>query len=127
MEKRTRVALYGSSLFMAGLAVSLKEKPGLEVIHSQPGAPDACQHLSEPGFRVIILDINEPPPDLVLSLFQKHPELCLLALDPAGDRLLALSGETSQPLTTNELLQVIESHADGLGKEKETLANQTTT
>ncbi|MBI5839192.1 MAG: hypothetical protein HZB19_03745 [Chloroflexi bacterium] len=108
MEKYIRVALYGSSLLMAGLAVSLKEKPGLEVVHIHPGAPDACQRLNEPGFRVIILDINEPPTDLVLSLFQKHPELSLLALDPAGDRLLALTGETSQPLTIDDLLQVIQ-------------------
>jgi len=114
MGKRIRVVLYGSSLFMAGLAVSLKEKPGLEVIHIQPSAPDVRQLLNEPGLSVILFDLNEPPPDLALALFQKHPELSLLALDPAGDRLFTLSSEPSRLLTIDDLLQVIESHAGGL-------------
>ena len=114
MEKRIQVALYGSSLFMAGLAASLKEKPGLEVIHIRPDALNVRQLVNEPGLCVILFDLNEPPTDLVLALFQKHPELGLLALDPAGDRLFTLSSEPSRLLTIDDLLQVIESHARGL-------------
>ena len=113
MEKPIRVALYGDSLFMLGIAKSLKEVPGLEVIHVQPGAPEAGPSSEGLGASLLAFDIHETPPELMLALFKDAPHLRLLALDPEGDRLVVLSSQASGARTVGDLVQVIRRHGDG--------------
>ena len=113
MEKPVRIILYGSSLFLHGIARSLEAAPGLEVIHVQPGVPEACLPDDVSGACLMIFDIHEAPPELMLALFKEIPHLSLLALDPESDRLLVLSSQMSDARTTGDLMEVIRSYGDG--------------
>ena len=112
MEKKIRVALYGSSLFLSGIERSLRAEPGLEVVHIQPDAPDECLHREVTGASLLAFDVHEASPELMLALFKETPDLALLALDPESDRLLVLSGRVSGARTIGDLVQIIRGHGE---------------
>jgi hypothetical protein len=110
VEKSIRVALYGDSLFLHGIAKSLEAAPWLEVVHIQPGAPEAPPPVEALGASLLIFDIHEASPELMLRLFKETPHLSLLALDPEGDRLMVLSSQASGARTIEDLMEVIQRH-----------------
>ena len=112
MEKRFRVILYGDSLFLHGIARSLEGEPCLEVVRIQPGTPEAPPPGEALGASLLIFDIHEASPELILTLFEKTPHLSLLALDPEGDRLIVLSGQASGARTIEDLMEVIQRHGE---------------
>ena len=112
MEKQIRVALYGSSLFIFGIARSLESAPWLEVVHIQPDPSDPCLSREVLGASLLAFDVHEASPELMLALFKETPHLALLALDPESDRLLVLSGQVSGARTIGDLVQVIRGHGE---------------
>ena len=110
MEKRIRVVLYGDSLFLHGIARSLEGEPCLEVVCIQPGTPEALPPAAALGASLLVFDIHEASPELILALFKKTPHLSLLALDPEDDRLIVLSGQASGARTIEDLMEVIQRH-----------------
>jgi hypothetical protein len=112
VEKRIRVVLYGDSLFLHGIAGSLEGEPCLEVVRIQPGAPEALPTAAALDASLLVFDIHEASPELILTLFKKTPHLSLLALDPEGDRLMVLSGQASGARTIEDLMEVIQRHGE---------------
>jgi hypothetical protein len=112
VEKRIRVALYGDSLFLHGIARSLEGEPCLEVVRIQPGTPEALSPAAALDASLLVFDIHEASPELILTLFKKTPHLSLLALDPEGDRLMVLSGQASGARTIEDLMEVIQRHGE---------------
>lgn len=107
MENKIRVALYGQSLFLQGIAKSLKAAPWLEVVQVLPDTAGAS--LSEEAWDASLLafDIHETLPGLMLALFKGTPNLILLALDPESDRLMVLSSQQERAVAVVDLLKVI--------------------
>ena len=110
MEKQIRVAFYGNSLFLHGIASSLEAAPWLEVVHIQPDESDAYPSLEGLDASLLAFDIQETPPELVLALFKETPNLTLLELDPEGDQLTVLSSQMSGARTTGDLIEVIRKY-----------------
>jgi len=65
-------------------------------------------------FRVDFLTKNVRTPDIVLGIVG----LVLVGVDLRTAKVLVLSGQTCHVLTTDDLLQVIDSHVDGQEKEE---------
>ena len=107
VENKIRVALYGHSLFLQGIAKSLEAAPWLEVVRVLPDTVDAS--LSEEAWDASMLafDIRETLPRLMLALFKGAPNLILLALDPESDRLMVLSSQQERAVAVADLLKVI--------------------
>jgi DNA-binding NarL/FixJ family response regulator len=104
---KIRVAVCGSSLYMAGLAASLQVHPDVEVLRI-PANPTALLHgLDELAPAVVAFDLDEMPGDVAISLLRDRPELVLIGVDPSSDRMLLLSGRQEQPVSAAELLQAI--------------------
>ena len=110
MEHPIRVALYGDSLFLCGIATSLQRVPELEVVCIQGEAPDACLLNEISGVSLLAFDIHEASPELMLALFKGTSQMSLLALDPEGDRLMVLSSCASDARTIGDLMEVIRIH-----------------
>jgi hypothetical protein len=102
-----RVAVCGSSLYMAGLAASLQANPDVDVLRIPANPAALSQGLDELAPAVVAFDLGEMPGDLVLSLLRDRPELTLVGVDPSSDRMLLLSGREEQPVSAAELLQAI--------------------
>lgn len=107
MADTTRVVLYGSSLYVAGLAASLKTHPSLDVIHTPSGSPafEQCRQAQAPA--VLIFDLGEMPADLVLLQLRACPGLMLIGVDAASEDILLLSGQRTRAMTMNDLAQLI--------------------
>jgi hypothetical protein len=108
-DSRQNVLLYGDSLVLAGMQASLKTYPSLKVmcLNAQPGADAQALCALDPA--VIIFDLAAVTPDFPFALLREQPHLLLIGIDPAGDKLLVLSGQQAHSFTTNDLLQVIET------------------
>jgi hypothetical protein len=102
-----RVVLYGSSLYMAGLAASLKTNPSLNVIHIHAGSPafEHCRQAQVPA--AFVFDLGEMSADLALSQLRACPGLMLIGVDAASEDILVLSGQRARALTMNDLAQLI--------------------
>jgi hypothetical protein len=105
--KKTRVAVYGRSLSMAGIAASLRAAPALEVITLDPDVLTALQQINEFIATVIVFDRDAVPSDLVISLLREQPGLQLIGVDPSSNQLLVLSSHPAQALSVAELIEVI--------------------
>ncbi len=116
MVEKKRVAVYGSSLYMAGIAASLRADQGLKVLRILPGGPDDLRLLEEFAPEAIAFDVGEPVPGPVLAVLSKTPGLLLIGVDPAGDKMLLLSGRNGEALCVADLVRVIrEDFPEGNG------------
>ncbi len=110
---RTRVVVYGSSVHMAGIAVSLKADQNLEVVCVDPHSPSARRSLSELSPAAIAFDLIDPPPSLDVGLLHEHPGLLLIGVDPNSNELLVLSSQQKRAVAVVDLLKVIQREEDG--------------
>jgi len=117
MEKRRTVVLYGNSLLIAGVEVSLRDQPGLDVVRIDATLPNVVQRLGALHPDVIIFDLTTPPSTLQLpssnfhpppSLLHEHPGIALIGLDLNSNKALVLSGQEHTVLAANDLAQVIQ-------------------
>ncbi len=93
---------------MAGIAVSLKADPSLEVVCIDPHSPTARQSLSELNPAAIAFDMVDPPPNLDVALLHEQPGLLLIGVDPSSNELLILSGRPQQAMSVSDLIAVID-------------------
>ncbi len=107
MEKRRRVAVYGSSLNMAGIVASLKADATLEVLCVNLDSPDARQSLDENDFAAILFDLSDPPLRLGFTLLRDRLGLLLIGVDPSTNEMLVLSSQPAQALSMADLVSVI--------------------
>ena len=111
------VILYGNSLAVPSVGASLRECDGMHVLPVSTGLPDAVSKLIELQPDVVIFDLAATQPNFAVALLRTRPGLLLVGVDLNSDKVLVLSSQTSHVLTTDDLLQVIESHTDGQQKE----------
>lgn len=107
MTHKTRVAVCGNSLYMAGLATSLRANPDVDVLRLPANPAALSQDLDELAPAAVALDLGEVPGELAFSLLRDRPQLILVGVDPSSDRMLVLSGRQEQPVSAAELLQMI--------------------
>jgi hypothetical protein len=110
LENRKRVVVYGNSLNMAGIAVSLKVDASLSVVCIDPHALTARQHLNEINPAAIAYDLADPPSELDLTLLRAWPDLLLIGVNPSSDEVLVLSGQFTRILSGRDLAGLISEH-----------------
>jgi DNA-binding NarL/FixJ family response regulator len=99
----TRVVVYGSSLYMAGIAATLQANPTLEVVRIPTNSTDFPQCLDELAPEVIVVDLGEAASGLAVALLSERPGLLLLGVDPDSDEIMVLSGQRTRVLSGSEL------------------------
>ncbi len=107
MIKPRTVAVYGNSLFIAGIQASLKIQPELQVSEIGGSDPDLTAPLAASCPDVIIFDLTSTRPLISLAFLAEHPQVLFIGLDLNSDRVLVLSGQFSKVVTTDHLLQLI--------------------
>lgn len=102
---RTRVAVYGASLYMTSLVASLTLSPSLEVVRMAPGS--AILAAGTPPPAVVVFEQTVMTGDVAVRLLRERPDLIVMAVDPSSDKVLVLSGHQEQLLSATDLVQVI--------------------
>jgi len=116
METQLKVVLIGDSLLIAGVEVSLREQPGMDVIRVDIALPDAGQRLGRLQPDVLIFDLaaSQSPfsdSNFPASILQEHPGMSLIGIDPSSNNVLVLSGEERTVMAANDLAHVIQTLA----------------
>ncbi len=120
MIKPRTVAVYGNSLFIAGIEATLKIQPEVQVSQIGGSDPDLTAPLTASCPDVIVFDLAATQPLISRSFLADHPQVLFLGLDLNSDRVLVLSGQFSKVVTTNHLMQLILQEPGGEGEEPAT-------
>jgi DNA-binding NarL/FixJ family response regulator len=106
MKKRLRVILYGDTLVLAGMRLSLEANSAFEVIAFN--GPDTTeQELLALQPDVVIFDTSSVQPQFRYNLIQTQFELQLIGIDPDRDQALVWSGQHLHELSLQDLVDVI--------------------
>ena len=106
---RPRVILYGNSLILEGVRVSLETCPGLEVLVLDQPQEKPLEELSHLCPASVIFDLEVIQPDLLLSLLQQ-PGLLLIGINTEMHQALVWSGRQADAVEAADLVKVIWAH-----------------
>ena len=109
MSENKKVLIYGRSLNLEGIGVSLKLEGNLDVIVVEAGEQN-CLHEINP--EVVLFDLANPPKELNLALLRKQPGLLLIGVDPSSDEVLVLTGQRNRIVSACELAQLVSAQAN---------------
>ncbi len=109
---RTRVAVVGKSMHVAGLTASLKTNPTMQIVRIDPDSPAARQAIEKFVPDAVIFDLAESHSDLAISHLRERTDLLLLGVDPSSDVMLVLSGHAERALSVQDLARVIHAPLD---------------
>lgn len=104
-----KVGILGSQLVMSAIGASLQEKPGFDVQTIEGLLPNIIGELDAAPPDVILFDLAATQPHFAIPLIHTHPTILLIGVDLANNKMLVLSGRESRLLTTEDLVQAIES------------------
>jgi len=100
--------LYGSSLILGTVGVSLRQHPDLEIVPLGSPLP-ALPELTALAPDVVLFDLRSASPDLAGSWLEARPHLLLIGLDADSDQTVFWAGERSRVLSIQDLVQVIQA------------------
>jgi hypothetical protein len=109
VEQKRTAALYGNSLFMAGVEASLRHRQGLAVTRIDAALPDAEDRLDALCPDVVIFDLDAPHAPFVISFLRQHPGLPLVGLALSGNDVMVLSSHQYTAMSSDDLAQVIQN------------------
>lgn len=107
MEQNRRVAVCENSLYMAGIAASLKTDTTLEVLCVNLDSSGSRRYLDENNLAAIVFDLSDPPIRLDIAYLRDRPGLLLIGVDPSREEMLVLSSRPAQALSVADLVNVI--------------------
>ncbi len=94
---------------MSSIGASLQERTDLRVLSITATQATALQQLSELHADIVIFDLATIQPEFAIELWKAQPCLLLIGIDLTAHQALVLSGQSAPALTTDDLIQVIES------------------
>ncbi len=102
-----RVLLCGNSIFVSGLQASLGNNSGLEIQRIDPSKECIQEQVKlwEPD--VLLVEKALLGEKVSLSILNDYPRTRIISVDLDDNRLLVLSGSTSEHPSIEDLLQVI--------------------
>ncbi len=98
--------LYGNSVILGTLGVSLKSYPQFEVVTLAPPRL-GLQYLEALKPEVVIFDLEAHQPDAFFSLLGTRPNLVLMGVSPDTNLVKMWSGHELHELSTRDLLGAI--------------------
>jgi hypothetical protein len=106
MAGMRRVALLGNSVVASSLALTLRNRPDLEVLQLDTAAPEAAERLRDAHPDAIVLcEPAATTSDLIRLLLEENPGLTVVGVD--GERAVVLSSRQASLWTEADLLQAI--------------------
>ncbi len=106
VESRQKVYLWGNSVILASLRVSLQSCSQYEVITLVSPFP-VSRELAALSPDIIFFDLEVTRPETVLPLLETSSDLVLIGVSPDRNLVRVWSGQQIQELSTRGLLEVI--------------------
>ncbi len=108
MSTPRRVIICGDSVFLTGVAESLRAMPGLEIVQVNARHPDAAARLAALQPDVIVVDQADAAVNTLLALLYQRPDLPVVGLDVSRNLLTILSAQEYPAADLSDLARVIQ-------------------
>ncbi len=102
-----RVAVYGDTLALAGIALALERHPQFQVVTLEFGAKTLAHQLQAFSPRAVIFDTAQTEAHTILTCAQGCGDLLVIGIQANSDRMQLWSGHSAQALTIQDLAQAI--------------------
>lgn len=115
MKERQLIALYGNSLLLAGLEISLKSIPQFDVVTIDANLLNAERHLKSLCPSVIIFDDGAAHLNIwpnMTQLFKENPGVIAIGLDLTSNNVTILSGKSHSATRAEDLVEAITMATD---------------
>lgn len=110
MKATRQILLYGNSVILGTIEISLSRHPQLEVTKMVPPLQEA-QKLDVAKSDIILFDLETTHPEAVLSLLEINPTLQLIGISPDVNLVKVWSIRELREVSMQDLFQVINSEA----------------
>ncbi len=113
MAQPRKVAVYGNSLFLAGVEVGLRAIAGLEVVRVDASASGALIRLLDAHPDAIIFELSPDAPlaALALPFLAQSPDRLLIGLDANTYEVVVVSSQQVRADSVSDLAAVIQAPA----------------
>jgi hypothetical protein len=98
-----RILVYGTSIFLAGLAEQLHTLPNAQI--HQRSTLDNLGDLA--AFDVVVVDLNDAHTADVLTLLRARPDLKVIGVNAAAGALTVLAGQVYLAKTVDDILAYV--------------------
>lgn len=95
-----QVLLYGTSIFLAGLAAELQKRPDVEVRCQS----DLTGLLDLGAVDAAVVDLDDTPAAGVLALLRARPDLRIVGVNASNSTLTVLTGRVYMASTMDDLV-----------------------
>jgi hypothetical protein len=109
MEKRPLVVLFGDSVLIDGVAVSLGEKEGLEVTHLDTTGVGVHERLGDLEPDLVVFELDSPYASSAFTFLREHPGIILVGLDLTCSRTIVLDSQQHVTPTLDALCQIVQT------------------
>jgi DNA-binding NarL/FixJ family response regulator len=116
MRKQYKVVLYGGSLFVVSIEVSLKGRQNLDVVRIDGKVRDLTKRLDAVHPDVIIFDLAMPQSGFMFRFLKEHPGVPLIGLDLSNTATLVLSSQLYRARSADDLAQIIQVNLRSVDK-----------
>ncbi len=107
MDAGSRLVLYGTSLFLAGIKAELERLTSHELLTVEVGNIDAAALIDSSNPLAVIFDLAAQHSAFAVDLLRERPGLLLIGVDPSRDEILLLSSQPAHALNMSDLVEVI--------------------
>lgn len=107
MESRRKIVIYGHSLFLAGIEVSLRKKAHLRVMRVDNNLPHAMHQLATICPDAVIAEMNAYDAERTLTLLRSQPNLPVIGVNLDSDMLTVLCSRQYAVQMMTDLVHVI--------------------
>lgn len=123
MKPRRRILLYGNSVILGSIGASLQRSDQFEVRKLAPPLDEALKRNTDMP-DIILFDLETPHKEAVFSCLESNPGLLLVGISPDINLVQVWSGREFRELSTQSLLELINSGATDLPVASESNADR---
>jgi DNA-binding NarL/FixJ family response regulator len=113
-RSRSKVAVYGDSMLIAGVESILRDQPAMDVVRVNPDE-QGLRMLADLAPDVILFDATAAEANFALPFLQRHPDFMLIGLNLHEDTAFVMSSRSRCVATPTDLAQIIlagDAHSD---------------
>jgi hypothetical protein len=116
VKSRRRIFIYGNSVILGSIGVSLQRSSQFEVtIVSPPLEQVLARNTEKPD--ILLFDLQNPHTEPIFSLLETNATLLLIGISPDTNLVKIWSGRELRDLSIQGLLELIKSELNGLAVE----------
>ena len=103
-----RIAIYGNTLALAGIALALERQPHWSLVSLQVDDLTLTQSLEKYSPDVILFDTSVTDAQTILACSEQCRNLLAIGIEANSNRMVLWSGRSARALTIEDLAQVID-------------------